>query len=362
MRRSCTTCTRDLLGQLPRGPVQELCLYAPFVDQTGQALAEIFDWFDPGRVVIGLQEHWTSYDGDAVLRAAGHRQVEIRLLPERFPRHGKLLEWQADDSRHALTGSANLTRSALTRATADGGNCELAVLTPVGASLMPEGICVAAAHLQGRRTVSEITPAPAVLLLGALLTRAGLVVTLARAYDVDVTIETSPDGSPGSWTGIGTVPAGQDEAVFPLSGWAGAAVRAVAVLAGTGRAESPPVFTVDPARCARRQADDHRPRLQHSYTEEEIFTDDGASPPVPQRPAAPRRDATPGSGPGTRPRPPPAGLLRRPSKIDGLPTWRTANAASVGRSPSRCSDRCFQLMPRTQHRPRLEHRRRPASR
>ena len=27
---------RGLLSQLPRGPVQELCLYAPFVDQTGE--------------------------------------------------------------------------------------------------------------------------------------------------------------------------------------------------------------------------------------------------------------------------------------------------------------------------------------
>jgi hypothetical protein len=264
---------QGLLSQLPREPVQELCLYAPFVDQTGRALAEIIDWFDPGRTVIGLQEHWTSYDGDAVLRAAGDREVEIRLLPERYPRHGKLLEWQVSDRRHALTGSANLTCSALTLSTVGGGNCELAVLTPVGESKMPEGTCAATAHLQGRRTVSEITPTPAVLLLGALLTRAGLVVTLARAYDVEVTIETSPDGAPGTWTRIGTVAAGQSEAVFPLSGWAGAAVRAVTALSGAVRTESPPVFTVDPARCARRLADDHRPRLPQSYAEDEIFTD-----------------------------------------------------------------------------------------
>lgn len=265
---------RGLLGQLPRGPVRELCLYAPLVDQTGQALSEILEWFDPERAVIGLQEHWTSYDGDAMLRAAGNRQVEIRLLPERYPRHGKLLEWAAGDGRHALTGSANLTQSALTCATADGGNCELAVLTPVATSLMPEGTVIATAQLRGRRTFSDNTPGPAVLLLGALLTRAGLVVTLARAYDVDVTIETSPDGSPGSWTAIGTVAAGQSEAVFTTPGPTGAVVRAVAALTGQARAESPPVFAIDPTRCARRQADDHRPKLQHSYTEEEIFTDE----------------------------------------------------------------------------------------
>ena len=60
--------------------------------------------------------------------------------------------------------------------------------------------------------------------------------------------------------------------MFPLSGWAGAAVRAVAARMGKP-AQNHPVFTVDPARCARRQADDRRPRLHQSYTEDEIFTD-----------------------------------------------------------------------------------------
>ena len=265
---------QDLLSQLPPGPVRELCLYAPFVDQTGRALIEILDWFDPARVTIGLQENWSSYDGDAILRAAGSRKVEIQFLPERFPRHGKLLEWDTGDGRYALTGSANLTQSALTRATGDGGNCELAVLAPVEKTKMPEGTTVTAPQIAGRRTISEISPAPVVLLLGALLTRAGLVITLARSYRVAVTVEISPDGSPHSWNAVGAVPAGHSEAVLAISGSAGAVVRAVAILTGQKRAESPPIFTIDPARCARRQANDHRPRLQHSYTEEEIFTDE----------------------------------------------------------------------------------------
>lgn len=110
-----------LLSQLPRGPVQELRMSAPFVDPAGEALAEVIATFDPDHVVIGLQEHLTSYDGDAMLRAAGRRDVEFRLLPERFPRHGKLLEWDGPDGRHVLVGSANLTASALIRATAGGG-------------------------------------------------------------------------------------------------------------------------------------------------------------------------------------------------------------------------------------------------
>ena len=247
---------------------------APFVDGTGQALAEVIAAFDPGRVVIGLQEHLTSYDGDAVLRAAGRRDVEVRMLPERFPRHGKLLEWEGPDGRHVLVGSANLTGSALIRATASAGNCELAVLAPAGESLMPKGTVIVRDELSGRRTVQPAAPRPRLLLLGALLTRGGLVVTLARAHDAAVRIEVSPDGSPGSWVTLGTIAPGVTETMFPITGATGTVVRAVAVQPGHPRVESPPVFAVNLARCARRQADDRRPRLRQEYSEETIFTDE----------------------------------------------------------------------------------------
>lgn len=265
---------QGLLSQLPRGPVRELRMYAPFVDETGEALTEVIAAFDPDRVVIGLQEHLTSYDGDAVLRAAGRRDVEVRLLPERFPRHGKLLEWEGPDGRHALTGSANLTSSALIQATASAGNCELAVLAPAGESLMPKGTVIVRDELSGRRTVPPAAPRPRLLLLGALLTRGGLVVTLARAHDIEVRIEASPDGSPGSWVTLGTIAAGVTETMFPITGATGTVVRAVAVQPGHQRVESPPVFAVSLARCARRQADDRRPRLRQDYSEETIFTDE----------------------------------------------------------------------------------------
>lgn len=262
-----------LLDQLPRGPVDELCLYAPFVDGTGAALTEIVQHFDPRRVVLGVQERWTSYDGDVILRALGGRETELRLLPEQVPRHGKLLEWAGGGSRHALTGSANLTASAMTRTTATGGNCELAVLAPVEDSLMPEGTACTTTRLQGRRTVRRSEARPTPLLLGALLTSAGLQVTLARPYHVEVTIETSPDGSPGSWTAVGTIPAGETVRTFAPE-LAGAVVRGVHARPDQ-RIESPPVFAVHPGRCARRQETESRPRLRHAYTEEEIFTDEG---------------------------------------------------------------------------------------
>ena len=263
-----------LLSQLPRGPVQELRMSAPFVDPAGEALAEVIATFDPDHVVIGLQEHLTSYDGDAMLRAAGRRDVEFRLLPERFPRHGKLLEWDGPDGRHVLVGSANLTASALIRATAGGGNCELAVLTPAGESLMPKGTVIVRDELSGRRTVPPTAPRPRLLLLGALLTRGGLVVTLARAHDMEVRIEASPDGSPGSWVALGTITPGVTETMFPITGATGTVVRAVAAQPGDQRQESPPVFAVSLARCARRQPDDRRPRLRQDYSEETIFTDE----------------------------------------------------------------------------------------
>ena len=262
-----------LLGQLPRGPVRELRMLAPFVDETGEALAEVIAAFDPDRVVIGLQEHLTSYDGDAVLRAAGRRDTEVRLLPERFPRHGKLLEWEGPGGQYVLAGSANLTASALIRATAGGGNCELAVLAPAGESLMPEGTVISRDELGGRRTVMPSVPRPRLLLLGALLTRGGILVTLARAHNTEARIEASPDGSPGSWATLGVVEPGITEKMLPVAGVTGTVIRAVAVQLGQ-RAESPPVFAVNLARCARRQDGDRRPRLRQDYSEETIFTDE----------------------------------------------------------------------------------------
>ncbi|MGI5164503.1 hypothetical protein ACQEU3_09140 [Spirillospora sp. CA-253888] len=259
-----------LLEQLPSGPVDELCLYAPFIDPSGGALARIVERFAPERLVIGLQEHQTSYDGDVLLHAAaGARKAEVRLLPERFPRHGKLLEWSAAGRRWALTGSANLTASALVRATGAGGNCELAVLAPAAQTLMPPGEPCPAPRLEGRRTVRAGEPRPALSLLGALVTAQGVRVTLARAHDTEVFVEISPDGSPGSWRRVGAIPAGGTEGTFAVPDSGGAVVRIVA-----GQAVSPPVFAVQPARCAQRQEDDQRPRLRHPCTEEEIFTDE----------------------------------------------------------------------------------------
>ncbi|MGW2313274.1 hypothetical protein [Actinomadura luteofluorescens] len=139
---------------------------------------------------------------------------------------------------------------------------------------MPKGTATAVAHLRGRRTVRPVKGRPGLLVIGALLTSGNLLqVTLARPYEVDVAVEVSPDGSPGSWTRIGTVAAGRTAQEFAVPEFAGAVVRIVDPRTG-GRTESPPVFVVHPARCARRQGDENRPRLRRGYTAEEIFTDE----------------------------------------------------------------------------------------
>jgi hypothetical protein len=95
-----------------------------------------------------------------------------------------------------------------------------------------------------------------------------------QTHDMEVRIEASPDGSPGSWVTLGTIAPGVTEKMFPITGATGTVVRAVAVQPGHQRVESPPVFAVSLARCARRQPDDRRPRLRQEYNEETIFTDE----------------------------------------------------------------------------------------
>ena len=162
----------------------------------------------------------------------GAATLRSGCCPNGFPGTASYWNGKARRARYVLVGSANLTASALIRATAGGGNCELAVLTPAEESLMPKGTVIVRGRAEGRRTVLPADYAGHdVLLLGALLTRGGLVVTLARAHDMEVRIEASPDGSPGSWTEIGIARAEQRSGLSDI--WLDRSVeRAVAALPG----------------------------------------------------------------------------------------------------------------------------------
>ncbi len=264
---------RGLIEQLDAGPVDELRLYAPFIDPGARALRALVERLDPARVVLGVQESSSSYDGDALARALAGTDAELRLLEEHAPRHGKLVEWSVGEGRWALTGSANLTGAALLRSTRAGGNCELGTIVPVGASLMPEATALPLSRLAGVSTTGRFerehasgVPVP----LGAVLAGEGLVVTLADAYSVDVVVESSRHGSPGTWEDVGTIRAGEVEGTFTTWGGGGLVVR---VRVPDGRV-SAPVFTVDPRACARPTGEDSRPRMRRAHTEESLFDEE----------------------------------------------------------------------------------------
>ncbi|WNI14839.1 hypothetical protein [Actinacidiphila sp. ITFR-21] len=269
---------RPLVEQLPAGPVDELHAYAPFNDPAGEALRAVLDRLDPRETVLGLQPRWSSYDAAGIRAALDGRSARIRLLEESRTRHGKFVQWRIGDRLHALTGSPNLTRAALCSSTADGGNCELAVLAADTAALLPtEGGTTPVAGLHGR----TIRPSPAgartPVLLGAKTDSAGLHVSLARGEPVPVLISMSPDGSPGSWTPVGPVPPGERAASFPRPEVPGAAVRAGFVRADGSTAESPAVFVYSPVHCARRDSADTAPRLRYDYTAQQLFADERAA-------------------------------------------------------------------------------------
>ncbi|MFG2978492.1 hypothetical protein ACGFYY_36595 [Streptomyces sp. NPDC048331] len=284
---------RPLLDQLPVGPVDELRLYAPFVDPSGEMLRLLRDRLSPADVTLGLQRRWSSYDAKGVRRAfAGHPAARVRELAETRMRHGKLIEWRTGDRWHALTGSPNLTRAALARAvgdappgTTDGParNCELAVLASGTTPLLPdEGPATPVPELTGSTTAGRTgagTP-PALVLLGVRADGPALEVVLGRRPEgLEVSVELSSDsGAPGSWATIGHVRADRHTDVFPLAATApGAAVRATCRLADGTYVESAVAFVYSADRCAPRGATDTVPRLSGSYAVDDLFGDPAAA-------------------------------------------------------------------------------------
>ncbi|MFI8997827.1 hypothetical protein [Streptomyces sp. NPDC053542] len=270
---------RSLLEQLPTGPVDELHAYAPFVDPSGKALSAIVERLAPRRTVLGIQPRWTSYDAATIRRALDGTLTDVRLLPETRMLHGKLIEWRTGDQWHALTGSPNLTRAALGTSTRNGGNCELAVLASDTALLLPEEGQVAPLATLAGSTVrhSASRSRPALVLLGAKTNSEGMHISLAGTWPTPVLISVSPDGSPGSWTPLGSIPAGSREHSFPLLQDRGTAVRATCAGSDGRTLESPVVFAYSPIHCARRDGTDSGPRLSHTYTVQTLFTDESAA-------------------------------------------------------------------------------------
>lgn len=268
---------RPLLERLPSDPVEELRLAAPFFDPPARAVSALVNRTKPRSVRVAVQPSIAMFDGAALVRATGSTvDQEFRLLGPGPARHGKLIEWDNTDGTTAgMTGSANVTTSALLLSTAQGGNCELAVIAPHTDLLFPEG------EPQSITTFRQLASAPptatdsagaAPVLLGCALTDGMLVVELAAAAVQRMVVETSPTAVPGSWLAVGAVPVGQQSARFLVPELTGGAVRAVIELDGV-RWESAAVFITDPSRCRPRRDVSDEPRLSRAYEPNELFTD-----------------------------------------------------------------------------------------
>ena len=220
-----------IIDQLPRGPVDELCLFAPFFDADGAALARLVERFQPASVTVTVQPELSRLDGTVVLAALG--DIEARVLADNDTRyrHGKLIEWSTGEQRWALTGSANISRSALLRAQTEGGNCELGIITEIATSLMPSDTT--------QPTIAEIqqitiSPSPSVdtpdaRLLGAHLVEAGARVQLVAALTEPADVQfMTPEAT--QWLRASSAPTHIDTFDVPESLAAGTRLR----LASTG--------------------------------------------------------------------------------------------------------------------------------
>lgn len=272
---------RPLIEQLPTGPVDEMHLAAPFFDPSGQAVRAIVDRFRPRSMTVGLQESLSSYEGRTLVDAAARvEELEFRSLDEQRTVHAKLVEWVAPNGRRTvLVGSPNITRPALLRTISD-GNCELAVMSPVVVSLFPPSMSLTQADVAARATweLEDRDGTPGLQLLGCRRHDDDLAIEFVARHAVPVSVETSVDGSPGSWEHKATVPAaridicGTTSAQFAVPEVTGGVVRLVATINGRRR-ESAPVFVTDTARCRPRTDVGDSPQLLRDYVTEQVFTD-----------------------------------------------------------------------------------------
>ena len=152
----------DTVGAAGVG-VDELLLMAPFYDQEAAAVGLLLDQLRPARVVLHVAKS-TSVDGARLaerLQGSGARVDVLSFEPDRFV-HAKLIGIVAGLQAWLLSGSANLSRAALTL-TSTHGNVELAVLAPlnpdaVRAAFRPPGVEVV--HGRGLEDLVSLTFEP----------------------------------------------------------------------------------------------------------------------------------------------------------------------------------------------------------
>ena len=167
------------------GRVDELLLTAPFFDANGDAVGQLVGDLQPRQVRVFVTRS-TSVNGDRLAErlAASGAQVKVFVYePAQFV-HAKLVGIIAGGRAWLLSGSPNLSQAALARVANDGGNVELAVITPldpdqVRSLFVPPGMTISALGLDDlvalRFGPAEEPSPPAVRLISATATTEGRV-------------------------------------------------------------------------------------------------------------------------------------------------------------------------------------------
>lgn len=143
------------LRDLAPDPVTELVAHAPFHDADCAALQELITTFEPKQVRL-LVTDATSADPATITRTLGGdtsriiELVQVNDEPAAYI-HAKWVHLIHPDTETLLTGSANLSRSALLRSSSD-GNIEIGVVS-TGAAGTFDGLY---AHLE-RKRVNDVS-------------------------------------------------------------------------------------------------------------------------------------------------------------------------------------------------------------
>jgi hypothetical protein len=142
---------------LPDDGLDELHLCAPFYDRDLAAVARLLHDLQPRAVTVYVGAT-TNVDGPALRRALDGPRVRYRgFEPDEFT-HAKIVGVIAGDRGWLLTGSANLSRSALLHPASGRGNVELAVLSATTAADVRAAFAPAKARVVDRAAQDGVTP------------------------------------------------------------------------------------------------------------------------------------------------------------------------------------------------------------
>lgn len=202
-----STLDRPIIEQIPvRGPVDELMVYAPFLDDRAAAVSRLMDTMTPASTKLLIQSDKTVFDGQALADLVQRRGVQIEEIADPRYYHGKVVQWREGERTSALVGSANASIAALGHSMASHGNCELGLVTEIAHDLTPlTGEPVDIERLRTLRPRAA-TEAPSLVLLGASFSSGGISLLVSYPLKVPAWLEVAYQGE--AWVRVAEIAPG----------------------------------------------------------------------------------------------------------------------------------------------------------